>query len=104
MLSSQCTCLGYVQGHIKQLITLSFSPNGYTLATGKLFRFGAGVRIHKCVLWAAGSDDNTSNIWDLRQRKIVYTLLAHSALVSQVQCVAFWCPNVLATMTSLMPV
>ena len=37
---------------------------------------------------SAGSDDNTCVIWDIRQRRVVYTILAHSALVSAVKCVA----------------
>ena len=35
----------------------------------------------------AGSDDNTSVIWDIRQRRIQYTILAHSGLVSNVRWV-----------------
>ncbi len=55
------------QAHVKQLLALSVSPNGHTIATG--------------------SDDNTSVIWDLRGRRVAYTILAHSSLVSGVKCV-----------------
>jgi WD40 repeat protein len=55
------------QAHVKQLLALSVSPNGHTIATG--------------------SDDNTSVIWDLRGRRVAYTILAHSSLVSGVKYV-----------------
>lgn len=48
-----------------QVLGLSFSPNGYRLATG--------------------SEDNTCRIWDLRKRKCIYTVPAHSHLISQVK-------------------
>ena len=30
-----------------------------------------------------GSEDHTARVWDLRKRKVLYTLAAHSSLVSQ---------------------
>jgi U4/U6 small nuclear ribonucleoprotein PRP4 len=33
----------------------------------------------------AGGDDNTAKIWDLRQRKLLYTLPAHTSLISTVR-------------------
>jgi U4/U6 small nuclear ribonucleoprotein PRP4 len=56
-----------LQGHVKPIITLDWSPNGYTVATG--------------------SEDNTIRIWDVRQAKCTYTIPAHKNLVSQVK---FW--------------
>ncbi len=52
-------------GHVKQVLSLSFSPNGYHAATG--------------------GDDNTVRIWDLRKNSCVYILPAHTSLVSQVK-------------------
>lgn len=53
------------QGHVKQLLTMDFSPDGFHLATG--------------------SDDHTVRIWDLRKRETVYTLPAHQSLISTVK-------------------
>lgn len=44
---------------------MSFSPNGYHLASG--------------------GEDNLCRIWDLRMRKSLYTIPAHSNLISQVK-------------------
>lgn len=54
-----------MQGHVKQVLSISFSPNGYHVATG--------------------SDDNSVRIWDLRTSGCVYVLPAHNNLVSQVK-------------------
>lgn len=48
-----------------QVLGLSFSPNGYYLASG--------------------GEDNTCRIWDLRKKKSVYMIPAHSNLISQVK-------------------
>lgn len=44
---------------------MSFSPNGYHLASG--------------------GEDNSCRIWDLRKRKCLYIIPAHSNLISQVK-------------------
>lgn len=48
-----------------QVLGISFSPNGYHLATG--------------------GEDNTCRIWDLRKRKSLYVIPAHSNLISQLK-------------------
>ena len=48
-----------------QVLALSFSPNGYHLATG--------------------GEDNTCRIWDLRKKKSIYIIPAHSNLISHVK-------------------
>lgn len=48
-----------------QVLGLSFSVNGFHLASG--------------------GEDNTCRIWDLRKRKSVYIIPAHSNLISQVK-------------------
>lgn len=48
-----------------QVLGVSFSPNGYHLATG--------------------GEDNTCRIWDLRKKKSLYTIPAHSNLISEVK-------------------
>ncbi|KAL9298969.1 putative transcription factor WD40-like family [Arabidopsis thaliana] len=53
------------QGHIKQVLSVDFSPNGYHLASG--------------------GEDNQCRIWDLRMRKLLYIIPAHVNLVSQVK-------------------
>lgn len=47
------------------MLALSFSANGHYLATG--------------------GEDNTCRIWDLRKKKSVYIIPAHSKLISQVK-------------------
>ena len=47
------------------MISVSFLPNGFQVATG--------------------SDDNTVKIWDLRKKGVVHTILAHNKLVSDIK-------------------
>ncbi|KAL0359580.1 UNVERIFIED_CONTAM: U4/U6 small nuclear ribonucleoprotein PRP4-like protein [Sesamum angustifolium] len=54
-----------LEGHVKPVLGVSFSPNGFHLATG--------------------GEDNTCRIWDLRKRKSLYIIPAHSNLISQVK-------------------
>ena len=53
-----------LQGHVKGIMSLAFSPNGHLLASG--------------------SEDHTARLWDLRKRRCIYTLPCHTSLVSQV--------------------
>jgi U4/U6 small nuclear ribonucleoprotein PRP4 len=48
-----------------QVLGVSFSPNGYLVATG--------------------SEDNFCRIWDLRKREILYSIPAHKSLISHVK-------------------
>jgi len=48
-----------------QVLGISFSPNGCHLATG--------------------AEDNTCRVWDLRKKKSLYVIPAHSNLISQVK-------------------
>lgn len=48
-----------------QVLGINFSPNGYHLATG--------------------GEDNTCRIWDLRKKKSLYIIPAHSNLISEVK-------------------
>jgi FOG: WD40 repeat len=56
-------CIMFLEGHLKSVFSVDFSPDGYHLATG--------------------SEDNAVKIWDLRKRRLVYTIPAHMNLVSQ---------------------
>lgn len=53
-----------LEGHVKDILSMDWSPNGHLLASG--------------------SNDNTCRIWDIRKRDCTYTLPAHTSLVSQV--------------------
>eukprot|EP00898_Chlorokybus_atmophyticus_P003963 jgi/Chlat1/4568/Chrsp29S00341 len=50
-----------LQGHVKPVLAVDFSPNGYHVATG--------------------SEDHAVKIWDLRKRQCMYTIPAHAHLV-----------------------
>ncbi|SAM08931.1 hypothetical protein [Absidia glauca] len=54
-----------LQGHIKDIIGLDWSPNGYHLASA--------------------SADNSVKIWDIRALRNIYTISAHQSLVSDVK-------------------
>lgn len=54
-----------LKGHIKQMLAISISPDGYHIATG--------------------SDDCTIKMWDLRKHGLLYTIPAHSKLISSLQ-------------------
>ncbi|GLC45347.1 hypothetical protein PLESTB_000312800 [Pleodorina starrii] len=54
-----------LEGHVKPLLAMDFSPNGYHLATG--------------------SEDHTAKVWDLRKRGCLYTIPAHTSLLSTVR-------------------
>jgi len=52
-------------GHVKKMISLKFMPHCYQIASG--------------------SDDNTVKIWDLRKKACIYTVPAHTKLVSDIK-------------------
>lgn len=54
-----------LEGHIKPILSMDFSPNGYLLATGSM--------------------DNTARIYDLRKRDVLAVLPGHTSLVSRVR-------------------
>ena len=58
-------CIMFMEGHLKGIISIDFSPNGYQLVTG--------------------SEDNSVKIWNIRQRKLEYTIAAHTNIVSKVR-------------------
>ena len=55
----------FMEGHLKGVLGIDISPNGYHIVTG--------------------SEDNTCKIWDLRKRSCIYTIPAHTNLVSSVK-------------------
>ncbi|XP_008400846.1 U4/U6 small nuclear ribonucleoprotein Prp4 [Poecilia reticulata] len=58
-------CVVFLEGHLKEIYSVHFSPNGHHLATG--------------------SGDNTCKVWELRNRKCLYTVPAHQNLLSSVR-------------------
>lgn len=58
-------CIMFMEGHLKGVLGIDISPNGYHIVTG--------------------SEDNTCKIWDLRKRSCIYTIPAHTNLVSSVK-------------------
>ncbi len=57
-----------LEGHVKGILAVDFSPNGYQLASG--------------------SEDHSVRIWDLRTKRSLYTIPAHQSLVSQARSAA----------------
>jgi len=53
-----------LDGHLKKVISICFSPNGYQVVSG--------------------SEDQKAMVWDLRQQKSIYTIPAHTNMVSYV--------------------
>jgi len=58
-------CIMFLEGHLKSILSVNFSPNGYHMATG--------------------SEDNSVKVWDLRRTECIYTIPAHTNLVSKVK-------------------
>lgn len=54
-----------LDGHVEAIFSITFSPNGYQIATG--------------------SGDDTIRIWDMRSLKALYTIPAHLSNVSDVR-------------------
>jgi U4/U6 small nuclear ribonucleoprotein PRP4 len=54
-----------LQGHVKSILSLDWSPNGYQVATG--------------------SEDNSIRIWDIRSPGEAIVIPAHKNIVSQVR-------------------
>lgn len=55
----------FMEGHLKSILSIDFNPNGYQVATG--------------------SEDHSIKVWDLRQSKCIYTIPAHSNIISKVK-------------------
>ena len=53
-----------MEGHVRGILALDFSPNGAALVSG--------------------SEDHTARVWDLRKRGTAATLPGHTSLISQV--------------------
>ena len=62
-----------LQGHVKGIMALDFSPCGHLLASG--------------------SEDHAARLWELRKRRCIYTLPCHTSLVSQVCAFGCGLPN-----------
>ena len=58
-------CILVLEGHVKQVLGVDFSPAGYQVATG--------------------SSDHTVRVWDLRKKNCAYIIPAHSNLISAVK-------------------
>lgn len=54
-----------LDGHVKEILSIDFAPNGYQVATA--------------------SGDDTVRIWDMRALKSIYTIPAHGSSVADVR-------------------
>lgn len=57
-------CIMFMDGHLKGITSISFSIDGFHMVTG--------------------SEDHSVKIWNLRERKLEYTISAHTNVVSKV--------------------
>lgn len=92
-------CVVFLEGHLKEIYSVNFSPNGsanerrahshsqweklcfrcfFILILYLMFFI---LRYHL----ATGSGDNTCKVWELRNRKCLYTVPSHQNLVSSVR-------------------
>ena len=71
-----------LQGHVKTVLSADFSPNGYHLATG-----GSD---HTCRIWDLRRARMTLKHGDSCQNQALYTIPAHSQLVSKVRTRGVW--------------
>lgn len=55
----------FMEGHLKSIFGIDFSPNGFNIATG--------------------AEDNACKIWDLRKRSCIYTIPSHTNLIADVK-------------------
>lgn len=53
----------FMEGHLKGIVSIDFSPDGYHIVTG--------------------SQDHTVKIWNIRERRCEYTIPAHTNVVSR---------------------
>jgi U4/U6 small nuclear ribonucleoprotein PRP4 len=67
-----------LRSHVKPIMSLDWSPNGYQMATG--------------------SEDNTIRIWDIRASSTIYTIPAHTNVITQVR---YWKSNASETASHL---
>lgn len=111
-------CIVFLEGHLREIYTLNFSPNGsaanhravkenqekkekktltnfqflclylfWSFQWQYLFYLMCSLKI-RCVRryhLATGSGDNTCKVWELRNRKCLYTVPSHQNLVSAVR-------------------
>nr|XP_020492618.1 U4/U6 small nuclear ribonucleoprotein Prp4 isoform X1 [Labrus bergylta] len=104
-------CVVFLEGHLKEIYSLHFSPNGSAnhraahckhsqsqssslcqtqpITESMLFvKTNSHLCLCSCVCryhLATGSGDNTCKVWELRNRKCLYTVPAHQNLLSAVR-------------------
>ncbi|CAG9826850.1 unnamed protein product [Diabrotica balteata] len=103
----QCTEVLHQEGHVKPVYCISFQVDGSVCATGGMDAFARvwDLRTGRCIMFMEGhlkgilgidfssngyhiataSEDNACKIWDLRKRSILYTIPAHTNLISDVK-------------------
>ncbi len=76
-------CIMFLEGHLKPVLSIDFSPNGFVKIKIYLYLILLFISFRYHI--ATGSEDNSCKIWDLRQIKNVYSIAAHQNLVSTVK-------------------
>ena len=71
-----------LDGHVKDILAIDFSPNGFVLLCCTYY---AKLTLRNRHQIATGSNDDTVRIWDMRSLKSIYTIPAHKSSVSDVK-------------------
>ena len=85
-------CIMFLEGHLKPILSIDFSPNGYVEHSRSEVRMDFLLDSFRYHI-ATGSEDNLCKIWDLRQTKNAYSIAAHQNLVSTVKFQRRFCDS-----------
>ena len=83
------TFINLITSQVSQLFSVVCMGPGFEDDDSSLFSllsFLSSLSYHV----ATGGDDNTVNVWDLRRKSKLYTIAAHSNLVSQLKFQREW--------------
>lgn len=81
-------CVYLLEGHLKNVLAMDFSPNGYVCVIVQNVSYAQRIEMYTHMHSyhiATGGDEHTVNVWDLRKRNKIYTIPSHNNLVSHIK-------------------
>lgn len=84
-------CVVFLEGHLKEIYSVNFSPNGSANHRQECNARPIGDKQNETSDFlpryhlATGSGDNSCKVWELRNRKCLYTIPSHQNLISAVR-------------------